>query len=412
MQLRVNVLYLVYHLILLQWIERSVASTEEIYGLVTVDNENNFTRIQFVTIRQNGTIMKTPFQSNELEPLINESMIKTIERFHLGDVVLHTGMNDGISRAQRKHLKSTLQHRNSKREKVDIGPKIIGGHDAAPAEVPYFVALVKGDGIYCGGVLIAPSWFLSAKHCFTDENIWGQEVWNEIDPLVVMGALHKDFTKDQANLQTSWINYIYWHDAVDLAQVKLKTHMDMTNTVKSIAYYTSADSSYIDKAIKEKADVVVSGFGVLESGSKRQPDVLQLVTVKFVDPNHCARIAKAAGRNADKLVCAEASGKDACQGDSGGPLTLYNKLVGIVSWGIGCAGPGYPGFYVRVDYLHSWIQKVMKNGDNLEKGLNADPPYPKVKMGGCVFQAKSGVVVASLVIGLYWNLHLFNGYVI
>ena len=36
-------------------------------------------------------------------------------------------------------------------------------------------------------------------------------------------------------------------------------------------------------------------------------------------------------------------GKDTCQGDSGGPLVADDKLVGIVSFGDGCAKPGTPG---------------------------------------------------------------------
>lgn len=38
------------------------------------------------------------------------------------------------------------------------------------------------------------------------------------------------------------------------------------------------------------------------------------------------------------------------QGDSGGPLydEENNVLVGIVSWGIGCASPFFPGVYARI----------------------------------------------------------------
>ena len=47
-------------------------------------------------------------------------------------------------------------------------------------------------------------------------------------------------------------------------------------------------------------------------------------------------------------------GEDACQGDSGGPLVYRNdkrkkyELVGVVSWGIGCAKKGYPGIFAKL----------------------------------------------------------------
>lgn len=48
------------------------------------------------------------------------------------------------------------------------------------------------------------------------------------------------------------------------------------------------------------------------------------------------------------------------QGDSGGPLLhqLANGRwvnIGIVSWGIRCGDPGYPGIYTRVNSYLDWI---------------------------------------------------------
>lgn len=51
--------------------------------------------------------------------------------------------------------------------------------------------------------------------------------------------------------------------------------------------------------------------------------------------------------------------RDACVGDSGGPLQLDGKLLGIVSYGFGCAVPGKPGVYVNVAEVRDWIETVV-----------------------------------------------------
>ena len=52
---------------------------------------------------------------------------------------------------------------------------------------------------------------------------------------------------------------------------------------------------------------------------------------------------------------------DTCFGDSGGPLMMFtpNKqwvLVGLTSYGHGCARKGYAGVYTRVAAFEDWIE--------------------------------------------------------
>ena len=53
------------------------------------------------------------------------------------------------------------------------------------------------------------------------------------------------------------------------------------------------------------------------------------------------------------------------QGDSGGPLVLKREdsdsyeLIGIISWGIGCAQQNQPGVYTRITYFRKWVEQIM-----------------------------------------------------
>ena len=68
------------------------------------------------------------------------------------------------------------------------------------------------------------------------------------------------------------------------------------------------------------------------------------------------------GQIQDMSVCAASPNVDSCQGDSGGPLILNGLLTGIVSWGIGCADPRYPGVYAEVSKGKTFIQSFVTSG--------------------------------------------------
>jgi hypothetical protein len=83
--------------------------------------------------------------------------------------------------------------------------------------------------------------------------------------------------------------------------------------------------------------------------------------LKVLDDSGCER-AYGPFFHSASMLCAAKQGKDSCRGDSGGPLVSDGKLIGLVSWGFGCARPGYPGVYTRVSAISGWMNRVISEG--------------------------------------------------
>jgi trypsin len=102
----------------------------------------------------------------------------------------------------------------------------------------------------------------------------------------------------------------------------------------------------------------VAGWGTTSSGGASLPAELRKVEVPIVARTTC-RSNYSVSEITNTMICAAvtAGGKDSCQGDSGGPLvnSSTKTLVGIVSWGEGCAAKGKPGVYSSVGALRTWI---------------------------------------------------------
>lgn len=105
--------------------------------------------------------------------------------------------------------------------------------------------------------------------------------------------------------------------------------------------------------------VTAIGWGVT-SYDGNQSKFLQKVQLNMTDMEQCQENYGQAGvALTDNMICAAGEGRDTCQGDSGGPLLKVEggktNVIGVVSFGIGCAHPYFPGIFTKVANYVDWI---------------------------------------------------------
>lgn len=112
-------------------------------------------------------------------------------------------------------------------------------------------------------------------------------------------------------------------------------------------------------------EVRLIGWGQTYEGSPL-PLINQCAIARSVQASKCKEQYRSIfgfDQISDRMICARADGVDTCGGDSGGPMLVKSQVVGIVSWGVGCARPNAPGVYASIPKLRSWIDKKLAELD-------------------------------------------------
>lgn len=129
----------------------------------------------------------------------------------------------------------------------------------------------------------------------------------------------------------------------------------------------------------EGLDCEVSGFGFVKWHKKGGGGKLRKAKIKVLHYETCTKMLKGHhwDPNNNSMLCAGSLDKDACQGDSGGPLVCPMPnggrcLAGVVSWGVGCATPGFPGVYTNIRNYDKWINKNIECNKNGEETCKVD----------------------------------------
>ncbi|XP_078357588.1 complement C2-like [Oculina patagonica] len=266
------------------------------------------------------------------------------------------------------------------RNEAEKNFRIVGGREAKPGAWPWQAAVFVKSNFRCGGALIKENWVVTVAHCFYyDGKVEAKDV------TVVLGE-HERFEEEgtEQNIRAKKLilhpNASLANLGDDLALIRLEHAVKFSPFVRTVCLPLPTDVFYV----RPGKSCVIAGWG---SSRRVSPDdlagppnaVLQQIQIKFVSHKNCRENATNAEVITDKVVCAGDSRgeKDACKGDSGSPLVVRRSaddswaVVGLSSWGEGCATQGKYGVYTQLKNYMRWIKRRI-NPRKKDKNKNKD----------------------------------------
>ncbi|CAH1154395.1 unnamed protein product [Phaedon cochleariae] len=242
------------------------------------------------------------------------------------------------------------------------GLRIFGGQDAAPGQFPYIVS-IQQCGLftcehYCGGSILAPSWILTAGHCYSYGPKY--QVVAGIQNISEKSEWRQTVAVDKFHVHEKYIGNV---NPNDIALIKLEEPLTYSDRVQPIPL-PEPNSFY-------SGDAVVSGWGQISGNFfSIYPDTLQFQKSTVLTNDECMALieAKLHGQrnpyDVNSNVCTgnPVSHRGICSGDSGGPVVGEGVVVGLASYSfIPCGQAAAPSVFTRVSNFIDWIHDHMNS---------------------------------------------------
>ncbi|XP_036394618.1 serine protease hepsin isoform X1 [Megalops cyprinoides] len=251
--------------------------------------------------------------------------------------------------------------------------RIVGGEESRLGRWPWQVSLQYDGAHQCGGSIISDRWIVSAAHCFP-ERYHHLSRWRVLLGSIYRTATHKSVHVAEVRTVVFHSSYLPFVDpniddnSRDIAILALTTPLQFTDYIQPVCLPT-----YGQRLVEGKMGTV-TGWGNTEYYGQ-PPDVLQEANVPIISDAVCNAPEYYDNQITTSMFCAgyEKGGIDACQGDSGGPFVSEDtlskarryRLLGVVSWGTGCAMARKPGVYTKVSRFLPWISAAMRSFENV-----------------------------------------------
>ncbi|MEZ5117583.1 MAG: trypsin-like serine protease [Candidatus Nanopelagicales bacterium] len=283
-----------------------------------------------------------------------------------------------------------------------VQQRIVHGRAPQAGEFPFLVALAdratyteRGlfQAQFCGGTLVSPTIVVTAAHCLTEPT--GDDVIVAPPSAILVAAVRDLAAPNPRVIDVTAVNvnptYEPMRSSGDIATLTLATPIEGVPVAKPVMAQDASRLEVTGTAVES------AGWGALREGVNTYPDVFRVADLVLFPPATCGggkpytlngvRFQGFDQSEADPETMLCAGGVtakkqiiDTCQGDSGGPLTVPDgdetRLIGIVSWGEGCARDT-PGVYTRVSQYTTFLRNA---GLDLT-GLPSPPRIVNVSSG-------------------------------